>query len=145
MRELNDFFKSIIDQDPMPVVISDLEHIIVYMNPAAVENYRKRGGAALVGRSLMNCHNSHSCAIIEKVINWFAESKEHNCIHTFFDDEKNKDVYMVALRDAKQELIGYYEKHELRTKDETPFYDFGDKKPNYSSEPEIPDCGCIYG
>ena len=30
---------------------------------------------------------------------------------------------MIALRDDNGELIGYYEKHEYRTKDETPFYE----------------------
>ena len=48
----NNFFKSVIDADDAPVVICDLEHTIVYMNPTAVKRYKKRGGAALVGRSI---------------------------------------------------------------------------------------------
>jgi hypothetical protein len=31
---------------------------------------------------------------------------------------------MIALRDGKGNLIGYYEKHEYRNRDITPFYDF---------------------
>ena len=46
---------------------------------------------------------------------WFADSKEHNMIHTFYNEKQNKDVYMVALRDEDGELLGYYEKHEFRT------------------------------
>lgn len=33
-------------------------------------------------------------------------------------------VYMVALRDAKKELIGYYEKHEYRNAESAKTYDF---------------------
>lgn len=66
MINLNPFFKSIIDQDNTAIVVCDLNHTIVYMNPFACEAQAKRGGAA---------------------------------------------------------LIGYYEKHEFRTKDETPFYE----------------------
>lgn len=47
---LNKMFQSVIDQDRAGVVICNLEHEIVYMNPAAMENYSKFGGAALVGK-----------------------------------------------------------------------------------------------
>ena len=62
--------------------------------------------------------------MIKKVVSWFAESPEHNLIHTFFNEKQNKDVYMVALRDDNKELIGYYEKHEYRTKETMKLYDF---------------------
>ena len=39
------FFQSIIDQDRAAVVICNLEHEIIYMNPAAVHNYEKWGGS----------------------------------------------------------------------------------------------------
>jgi len=120
---LNKLFKSIIDQDNANVVVCDLDHKIVYMNPIACERYAKRGGAALVGRSLMDCHNPESQEKIRKVIAWFAASPNNNRVHTFFNDKQNKDGYMVALRDENGVLIGYYEKHEYRTKDETPFYE----------------------
>ena len=45
---LTPYFKSIIDQDTAAVVICNLEHEILYMNPKAVENYHKWGGEALV-------------------------------------------------------------------------------------------------
>ena len=44
MADLNAYFKSIIDQDRESVVICDLNHIIIYMNPAAVVDYKKYGG-----------------------------------------------------------------------------------------------------
>ena len=56
MADLNAYFKSIIDQDREAVVICDLDHTILYMNPAAVVDYGKYGGAALLGKSLLACH-----------------------------------------------------------------------------------------
>ena len=44
--ELNAYFKSLVDQDRAAVVICDLEHTIIYMNPAAIASYAKHGGAA---------------------------------------------------------------------------------------------------
>ena len=94
------------------------------MNPAAVENYSKWGGAALVGKSLLNCHNQASRETIDKVMRWFMESEENNMIFTFHNEKQNKDVYMVALRDAEKKLIGYYEKHEYRDRETAGRYDF---------------------
>ena len=65
---LTPYFKSIIDQDVASVVICNLKHEIIYMNPKAVESYHKWGGEALLGKSLMNCHNPKSKEIIEKVL-----------------------------------------------------------------------------
>ena len=121
---LTPYFKSIIDQDTASVVICNLDHEIIYMNPQAIASYHKWGGKALIGKSLMNCHNPKSKEMIEKVIAWFGESKEHNRIHTFYNEKQAKDVYMIALRDEAGTLIGYYEKHEYRTRDEEPFYNF---------------------
>ena len=52
--------------------------------------------------------------MIENVLAWFKESKDNNVIYIYHNDEENKDVYMVALRDDGGTLIGYYEKHEYR-------------------------------
>lgn len=117
------FFKSIIDQDRSSVVICNLEHEILYMNPAAIKNYANRGGANLVGQSLLDCHNEESREKIKKVIAWFLESPDHQIIYTFYNEKQNKDVYMVALREEGT-LIGYYEKHEYRNRETMKLYDF---------------------
>lgn len=122
--ELADYFKSIIDEDRCAIVICNLAHEIIYMNPAAVARYGKRGGQAIVGQSLLDCHNPQSVELIQKVILWFEERTDHNRIYTFYNEKENKDVYMVALRDADGTLIGYYEKHEYRTRETTKKYDF---------------------
>ncbi len=122
--ELSQFFKSIIDEDKGPVVICDLNHQILYMNPTACVRYGKRGGAALIGKSLLNCHNSKSNEMIQKIIEWFQASKENNRIYISYNEKENRDTYMIALRDEQGELIGYYEKHEYRDHETEKLYDF---------------------
>jgi hypothetical protein len=122
--ELFQFFKSILDEDKCAVVICDINHKIIYMNPAACVNYAKHGGGALTGKSLLDCHNDKSKEMIVKVIDFFKSDRTHNRIHTFYNEKENKDVYMVALRDESGKLIGYYEKHEYRSRDTEPFYNF---------------------
>ncbi len=121
---MTELFQSVLDQDRAPVVICDLAHTMVYMNPAAIAHYRKQGGEALLGRSLLRCHSPKAAEMIERVVAWFAESRKHNQIYTFRNPEENKDVYMVALRDADGRLIGYYEKHEYRNVETAELYDF---------------------
>ena len=124
--ELTQFFKSVIDQDRSPVVLCDLKHTVLYMNPAAISRYASRGGAALIGKSLMCCHNQESCDTINRVLEWFASDPSHNIIYESRNDKENKDVYMVALRDDGGNLIGYYEKHEYRSRETAKLYDFTD-------------------
>ena len=118
----NSFYKSIIDQDRAAVVICNLEHEIICMNPAAIKYYEKWGGDKLIGNSLMECHNPNSREMIEKVVNWFAADESHNLVYTYHNEKQNKDVYMVALREEGK-LIGYYEKHEYRNVETMEFYD----------------------
>lgn len=121
---LNEMFKSVLDMERSAVVLCNLNHEIVYMNPAAVKRYENRGGAELLGKSLLNCHNEASNRIINEVIEWFGKSPENNMIYTYKNVKENKDVYMVALRDEGQKLIGYYEKHEYRNAETVGLYDF---------------------
>lgn len=123
--EYSVFFKSVIDQDRCAVVICNRKHEIIYMNPAAIKRYEKRGGENLLGQSLLNCHNAESCQKIEEVLQWFEASEENNLVYTFFNEKENKDVYMVALRDEEGRLIGYYEKHEYRNAETMKLYDLG--------------------
>lgn len=122
--EINQFFKSIIDQDRCAVVICDLSHKVIYMNPAAEKRYEKRGGKALIGTNLLACHGSASAEAIVKVVEWFEKSADNNIIYTFHNEKENKDVYMVALRDDNNKLIGYYEKHEYRNPETETRYCF---------------------
>lgn len=55
--ELSRYFKSITEQERAAVVICNLRHEIIYMNPAAVERYKKHG--SLIGKSLLEIGRAH--------------------------------------------------------------------------------------
>ena len=112
------FLKSILDSDEAPIVVCDINHTVVYMNPAAKARYH----TDLTGKSIKVCHNAESNEKIVAVINWFLQSRENNKVYTSRNDKENKDVYMIALRDECGELIGYYEKHEYRNRETAPLY-----------------------
>ena len=123
MPDINEIYKSVLEADRAAVVICDLEHTIIYMNPVAIERNSKWGGKELMGKSLLNCHNEKSREMIIKVVDWFKSSKDNNIVYTFFNAKENKDVYMVALRNDDGNLIGYYEKHEYRNRETMKMYD----------------------
>lgn len=115
---LNEFFKSVINADKAPVVICNLEHTVVYMNPASIARYH----TDLTGKSIKSCHNAESNNKIDRVVAWFKESKDNNVVYISHKEKDNRDVYMVALRDDNGELIGYYEKHEYRNRETAELY-----------------------
>lgn len=121
--DLTQCFKSVIDQDRAPVVLCDLDHTIRYMNPAALVNYAKRGGKALLGSNLLDCHGQQSREMIKRIVSWFAKSPDNNIVYEAHNSKYNKDLYMVALRNDDGTLIGYYEKHEYRSGETMSFYD----------------------
>lgn len=122
MIDISKFFRSVLDADTASVVICDLEHTIIYMNPASIERYH----ADLTGKSLRACHNAESNEKIDLVLAWFKKSQQNNSVHTYYSEKENKDVYMIALRNESGALIGYYEKHEYRTPDATALYTMED-------------------
>ena len=121
--DLTQFYKSVLDQDTAPVVLCDVNHTVVYMNKAAYKRYEGRGGDDLLGKSLMRCHSQKSAAMIQSAVDWFAKSPDNNILYESRNDEENKDVYMVALRDDTGKLIGYYEKHCYRTNETGKLFD----------------------
>ena len=112
--------KAVIDADLAPIVVCDLQHTVVYMNPASIERY----GRNLTGKNIKGCHNEDSAKRIERVVNWFKQNTTNNIIYTGRNDAENKDVYMVALRSDTGELLGYYEKHEFRNAETQRPYNF---------------------
>ena len=115
---LSAFFKSVLEQDPAPVVLCDLAHTVVYMNPAATLRYK----VDLTGRSIKDCHPPKANETIDRVVAWFAQSTQNNSVYTYRNDQEDKDVYMIALRDDEGNLIGYYEKHAYRGRETAPLY-----------------------
>lgn len=127
INELSPYFLSVLEQDRAAVVLCDLKHEIIYMNPAAVINYIRFGGGELIGKNLLDCHNEQSREQIKKVVSWFGTDVNNNIVYTFHNEKQNKDVYMVALRDLNGMLIGYYEKHEFRDRETMELYDMPEK------------------
>ncbi|MBP0959368.1 MAG: PAS domain-containing protein [Oscillospiraceae bacterium] len=117
--QISEFLKSVIDSDDAPIVICDINHDIVYMNPSSIKKY---GGRDITGKSIFDCHNGESVEKIKKVVDWFKSSENNNKVFTYRNDEQNKDVYMIALRNENNELIGYYEKHEFRNNETEKLY-----------------------
>ena len=120
--DLGLYYKSVLESDDAPIVLCDLEHVIIYMNEAAVIRYGKRGGRELLGRSLFDCHSEESKEKIIKILEYFKKDISSSSVFTFHNDKENKDVYMVALRDDDRKLIGYYEKHCYRNREERERY-----------------------
>lgn len=123
MMDPERLFKSVLEADGEAIVLCAVDHTVVYMNPAARERYAKWGGGALVGKSLLECHNERSRGLIEQIVDWFKASADHDLVHTFYNEKENKDVYMAALRDDGGELIGYYEKQVHRDRETMKLYD----------------------
>lgn len=104
-------YKHILDSLVVPVLMADTEHVMVYMNKAAEEQYKNRGGKALLGRSLFDCHNDDSNRIIKEV---FRKMQHEGLEEELTHDGDKKRIYMRAVRAEDGELIGYYERYEYK-------------------------------
>ena len=98
----------ILDSLTEPVLVGDTEHRVVYMNRAAVDHYT--GGEALMGTSLLDCHNERSQQVMIEVLEALRAGEDERLISE--NDERR--IYMRAVRDESGELVGYYERYERR-------------------------------
>ncbi len=117
---MNINFKSIVDFEEDLIVVCNLEHIITYMNQSAIKGFESDGGAALIGKSVLDCHNPHSNEIIKRIVKWFKLSKDNNLLHSYSNENARKDTYIGAVRDENGELTGYYERQVNRNVDKNP-------------------------
>lgn len=100
--------KEILNALVIPIVFADLNHVIVFMNAAAIEKYKKRGGKELIGKSIFDCHKESSNVVIREVFGKMqAGLDEQNTL-----DSDKKKIFMCAVRDERGALIGYYERYE---------------------------------
>jgi PAS domain-containing protein len=101
------FLAAILDSIEDPILAADAStHEIVYMNRAAVGHYD--AGAALLGTSILDCHNERSCEIILEVLEAMRAGEDERIIT---DNEKHR-IYMRAVRGTDGNVIGYYERYE---------------------------------
>ena len=89
---------------PGAVMVSDLEHRIVYMNDKSAATYEKDGGRALLGKEMMACHNERSRAIIQKLL----ETGGQN-VYTIDKAGQKKLIYQSAWRDEAGRVAGLVE------------------------------------
>ena len=97
---------AILDSLKDPVVFVDTNHVIRYMNKAAIAHFDD--GVALVGRSVLDCHNEESQL---QIIEISAAMQTGETERLITDNEKER-IFMRAVRDADGTLLGYYERYE---------------------------------
>lgn len=96
---------AILDSLDAPVLFVDAEHVIRYMNRAAVKHFED--GASLLGRSVMDCHNERSRRIIRETLEALRAGEDERLI----SDTAEHRIFMRAVRDESGEVIGYYERY----------------------------------
>lgn len=97
---------AVLDSLPEPILVADTDHIICYMNRAAIAHYP--GGEALLGTSLLDCHNPRSRQIILEVVEEFQAGADAR----FISENEGRRMYMRAVRHTDGRLLGYYEWYE---------------------------------
>jgi len=89
-----------------PLLFTDTDHVIRYMNKAAIAHYSE--GESLRGRSLLDCHNEQSQQQIIEILAAMQAGEEERLIT---DNEEHR-IYMRAVRGAGGQVLGYYERYE---------------------------------
>jgi len=97
---------AILDSLKDPLLFADTNHVTRYMNRAAIAHYKE--GEALIGRSLLDCHNEQSQEMMIEIMAAMREEVEEQLIT---DNEKHR-IYMRAVRDGDRRMLGYYERYE---------------------------------
>ena len=94
-----------------PLLFADTAHTIRYMNRAATAYYEE--GESLMGRSLLDCHNAQSRAMILEIL----DAMHHTGLEErLITDNAQHRIYMRAVRDAEGRVLGYYERYEPPTR-----------------------------
>jgi DUF438 domain-containing protein len=95
--------RAILDSLHVPVLYADTYHVIRYMNRKAIERYR--GGADLIGTSLLDCHNENSQKRMIEILAELKAGREE----VLYLVEETRTVTMRAIRGQDGSLLGYYE------------------------------------
>lgn len=86
-----------IEQLDSNVIVCDAEGIIIYMNETAIRNYEKDGGADLIGRNLMDCHNEESRGKLREIMT----SHQKN-VYTIEKHGRKKIIYQAPWMDGDE-------------------------------------------
>ena len=105
---------ALLDSLKDPVVFVDTDHTVRYISKAAEAHYKE--GRTLLGRSIMDCHNATSNAVIREVFSALENGEDERLI----TDSPERRIYMRAVRDAHGALIGYHERYEPKVRPDSP-------------------------
>ena len=97
---------AILDSLKGPILFADTDHIVRYMNAAAMAHYE--GGADLLGTSVLDCHNEESQ---RKMIEILA-AMQGGEIERLIVNDKEERIFMRVVRDQAGQVLGYYERYE---------------------------------
>jgi len=78
------------------VIVCDTDATVIYMNEKAIQNYAKDGGAALIGRNLMDCHGEKSRQMILEIMTTHQKN-----VYTIEKNGKKKIIYQSPWMDGK--------------------------------------------
>lgn len=77
-----------VEQFPAAITVCDRQGVIIEMNTRSQQTFSEEGGAALIGSNLMDCHNPHSQAMIQDML-----EKGTSNIYTIEKLGKRKLIY----------------------------------------------------
>ncbi len=119
--DLTDFFKGIVDSEEGPIVICNLDYRIVYVNPKADVYYEPV--KPLTGRLLATLMDEEMMSKVVMSVEWFKEDVKNNKVFALHDKVNNMDMYILSIRNSKNELIGFYGRREDRTPEQGKEFD----------------------
>ena len=73
---------------PASITVCDAKGVILEMNEGSVKEFENYGGLALIGKSLLDCHNPASCAKLDAML-----ANEQPNVYTIQKNGKRKLVY----------------------------------------------------
>ncbi len=100
------FYISLLDSIKDPILVADTNHIVQYMNKAAIAHYSE--DEKLLKTDLLKCHNEESQKMMIEILTEMQDGLEEKLIT---DNEKYR-IFMRAVRDDNDNLIGYFERYE---------------------------------
>ena len=100
------FYESLLNSVKDPILVADTNHIVRYMNKAAIAHYSE--GEKLLKTNLLKCHNEESQKMMIEILDEMQNELEEKLIT---DNEKHR-IFMRAVRDDSGKLIGYFERYE---------------------------------
>lgn len=102
-----ELFRALVESVVHPVLFTDCDHVIRYMNRVAIANHEE--GRELLGSSLLDCHEPPAQ---RRILEVFARMRDEGLEEEMITDDERFRIFMRAVRDEEGGLLGYYERYE---------------------------------